>query len=155
MLETWVNVTTPSDSIGQVGWLFHDFYYCHSPEISECDDWEGNPKPIESKRVEVINALAQEHSEKLNALVRYSNDNASWGSFYARVLSPAMLLNFVYEARRLQKNEILYGLLDNAKREDCIAILDTFSTEEQIFALQNMRRKDIEGWLNTEEKEKA
>ena len=46
-------------------------------------------------------------------------------------------------------------MLDNAKRGDCIAILDTFSTEEQIFALQNMRRKDIEGWLNTEEKEKA
>lgn len=154
-LEVWVNVTTPSDSIGQVGWLFHDFYHCHSPEIAECDDWEGNPKPIESKRVEVINALAQEHSEKLNALVRYSNDDASWGSFYARVLSSAMLLNFVYEARRLQKNRILYGLLDGAKREDCITILDTFSLEEQTFALQNMYRKDIEGWLNTEEKEKA
>ena len=36
-----------------------------------------------------------------------------------------------------------------------VRVLDTFSTEEQIFALQNMRRKDIEGWLNTEEKEKA
>ena len=35
-----------------------------------------------------------------------------------------------------------------------VGVLDTFSTEEQIFALQNMRRKDIEGWLNTEEKEK-
>lgn len=154
-LETWINVTTPSDSIGQVGWLFHDFYHCHSSEIHECDDWEGNRKAIESKRVEVINALAQEHSEELIALIRYSNDDVSWGSFYARVLSSAMLLNFVYEARRLQKNRILHGLLDGAKREDCVTILDTFPPEEQIFALQNMYRKDIEGWLNTEEKEKA
>ena len=46
-------------------------------------------------------------------------------------------------------------MLDVAKREDCITILDTFPPEEQTFALQNMYRKDIEGWLNTEEKEKA
>lgn len=154
-LEAWVKVTTPADNIGQIGWLFYEYYHCYLDEASENEDLEENQKSVERKREEVLSNLVNEKPTEVVNIIRCSGDDISLGGFYAHHVPSEILLNFAKEATRLNKKRLLYGLIDGSSLEDCIAMLDALPLNEQCLALQNMYRRDIMDILDTPDKERA
>ena len=156
-LEAWVNATTPSDSVGCVGWMFCDYYSLLLRELLKKNDSDHyDEQLIAEKRAVILDELVQNNDRKeMVKLLRCSQDNVLIGRFYAQHLDAEMLFDFVNEARRLGKTDILRGLLDGAGREECIRALDTLTPAEQQTVLQKLERKDIMDWIDTPEKERS
>ena len=162
-LNAWIEATTPSDVIGRVGWLFYDYcsYYSSTLFGEPIDDSNVDNKIathllVEKKRVQVLYELTQKCSRKdMIRLVQCSKDSVQMGAFYAQHLRADLLLDFINEARRLNKMSILQGMIDGVEKDVCISVLNTLTPSEQQAVLVGLNRRDIVEWVDTLERKRS
>lgn len=152
VLKKWINITTPSDIIGENGWCFH-VYYSHL-FFDDDQDSSLNLDSVNDRRAAVLTDLSKKClPEDLVRLVTCTTDEYQMGVFFARHLNPDLAFAFAKQAFAEKKKNILYGILNETSKKTCILILNDLSKEEQCEALSNLTRKDFFDWLDTPEKE--
>lgn len=154
-LNQWIVVTTPSDEIGCVGWMFVS-YDC--PMINNCEERDFELERIvnDETRTRVLNDMISRNSLSIiKEFAHISNDEYAWGSFYSGFLSGKSFLEFATKMCDCNKREILRGLLNSANLDDCIEYLNSIDLDSQCKVLSVLNRKDVLDWIDTAEKERA
>lgn len=155
-LNAWIKCTTPTDDIGQIGWIFYDYYHCFMPEShyeEKTNLLELNEITYQFRKNKLDNLIQSHSAKEILQLVHFSKDEFPWGTFYAPHFTSDSFMDFASEAHRCKKFQLLSGLLDLSSLEDCIKFLDTLKPEDQYIVISNLSRRDIASYLDSSEKE--
>ncbi|MCR5694155.1 MAG: hypothetical protein K6G89_04195 [Clostridia bacterium] len=156
-LKKWIDITTPQKCIYREGWMFYEYNsYLYFEEDEKETSTPNRKGKINELRKTTLDKLVQTNNPcEIASLVHCSKDEYEMGFFYGRNLRSEYIYSLANEASRLKKDYLLCGIIESSEKTDCIHMLDSLNTDDQLMVLSYITRNDILEWLDTTEKERA
>lgn len=138
-------------------WLFFEYFGCPDERLLPVDGHyiEMDLKTAEIRKEAVNDIVTRNGLPGIYILLNQMNDSTSWGFFLATNMDEKIHISIAEKALESGKIQITAGILNHSSKETFDGIYEKASMEIRKQLLAAMQRKDMEGWLKTEDERRA